>query len=79
MLTTATDVLHDLQEILRNEARLTVDALKPEDNLQDLGLDSLARVRVLVALERKHGIEVTEKQAAQITTVGDLLRLVETR
>jgi acyl carrier protein len=71
-------VLQQLREIIRVEARLPIATLHPEITLQDLGLDSLARVRVLVAVERKYGIDVDEKRAAQILKVGDFVELIET-
>jgi acyl carrier protein len=77
--TAASDVLQGLRELIRAEARLPLATLDPETTLQDLGLDSLARVRVLVAIERKYGIDVDEKRAARITKVADFIELIENR
>jgi acyl carrier protein len=79
VLDTASDVLQQLREIIRAEAHVPVPTLEPTTTLQDLGLDSLARVRVLVAVERKYGIDVDERRAAQIVRVGDFIELIANR
>jgi len=70
-------VLGELKEIIRQELRRPVNDLDPDSQLSDLGLDSLARVRVLVAVERRYGIEVDEDRATKITKISDFLNLIE--
>jgi acyl carrier protein len=43
----------------------------------DLGADSLAVVELVMALEDTFGISVSEEKLKEITTVGDILRLVD--
>jgi long-chain acyl-CoA synthetase len=63
--------------IIREHARNAPEALRPTDNLElDLGLDSMQRVELLVALEEELGGDVEESQLAEVYTVRDLLNVV---
>lgn len=44
------------------------------DLREDLRADSLDRVEIVMALEEAFGIELKEEQAADLRTVGDLVR-----
>jgi long-chain acyl-CoA synthetase len=49
-----------------------------DDHLElDLGLDSLALVELIAALERKFAVEIKEEEFSEIFTVGDLIRFLE--
>jgi long-chain acyl-CoA synthetase len=64
-------------KIIRESARGQPQALRPDDNLElDLGLDSMQRVELLVALEQELGGNVEESRLAEVYTVRDLLNLV---
>lgn len=48
-----------------------------KDNLEtDLGLDSLSKLELLSALEKKYGIEINDDQASGFFTLGDIKRIV---
>ena len=50
------------------------DAIRPSDNLElDLGLDSMQRVELLVALEQQLGGNVEESRLAEIYSVRELM------
>jgi long-chain acyl-CoA synthetase len=60
--------------ILREAATTHPESIRPKDNLElDLGLDSMQRVELLVALEKELGGDVEESQLAEIYTVRDLV------
>jgi long-chain acyl-CoA synthetase len=64
-------------KIIREHSRNAPEALRPTDNLElDLGLDSMQRVELLVALEEELGGDVDESQLAEIYTVRDLINAV---
>ena len=43
---------------------------------QDLKIDSIDRIKLIKDLEVKFNIEINGKEAVQLVTVGDLVRLV---
>lgn len=50
-------------------AGITVDT----DIMKDLNADSLDMVELIMGLEDEYGIEVSEEEAAEIATVGDVI------
>ena len=63
--------------ILRRAARTNPASIRPNDNLElDLGLDSMQRIELLVALERQLGGDVEESRLSEIYTVKELVTAV---
>ena len=61
-------------KVIREAARTVPGTLRPVHNLElDLGLDSMQRVELLVALEQELGGDVEESRLAEIYTVGELV------
>jgi long-chain acyl-CoA synthetase len=68
-----------LTAIIARVAGQPPDAVRDEAELgTDLGLDSLARVELLAAIEEELGRTVDEMKVGPQTTVGELRRLLET-
>lgn len=64
-------------KIIREYATACPEAIRPSDNLElDLGLDSMRRVELLVALEQELGGDVDESQLANIYSVRELVDAV---
>jgi long-chain acyl-CoA synthetase len=64
-------------KILREAARTKPESIRPGDNLElDLGLDSMQRVELLVALEREIGGDLEESRLSEIYTVRELVDAV---
>jgi acyl carrier protein len=52
--------------------------LAPEHDLvADLGIESPEALRMLVELEEKLGVEISDEEAAAMNTVGDILAYVD--
>lgn len=45
--------------------------------IKDLGADSLDVVEMLMGLEEEYGISISEDDAANLKTVGDIVKLIE--
>ena len=59
---------------------LAVDSedVKLESNFEsDLGADSLDLIEMLMAVEEKFFVEITDDQAENIKTVGDAVKLID--
>ena len=55
-------------------------SITPESEIiKDLGADSLDVVEMLLELEKEYGVEITDEQAADIKTVGDIVKLIENK
>ena len=56
------------------------DEVTPESKLaDDLGIDSLLALQLSVLLEGQYDIEITEEELAQLTTVQDVIELLEAK
>ncbi len=63
--------------VIRAQGKIEKPEIHPADNLElDLGLDSMERVELLVALERELGAHVEESVASQVYTVRELVEAV---
>ncbi|HKN32495.1 MAG TPA: AMP-binding protein [Terriglobales bacterium] len=60
--------------IVRTSAKTAPETIRPQDNLElDLGLDSMQRVELLVALEKELGGDIDESRLSEIYTVRELV------
>lgn len=70
-------VLRDLASELRPQAPRP-PVVRPDSSLErDLGIDSLARVELVLRLERAFDLRVAEAEVMEAETPADLLRLLE--
>lgn len=64
-------------KLVREATRKKSDRIWPTENLElDLGLDSMQRIELLVALERELGGDVEESRISEIYTVRELVDMV---
>jgi long-chain acyl-CoA synthetase len=63
--------------IVRQASRMKPQSISPADNLElDLGLDSMQRIELLVAIERTIGGDVEESRLSEIYTLRELVDAV---
>ena len=60
---------------LKDASKVTLEA----HLVNDLGADSLDVVEMLLELEKEYGVEITDEQAADLKTVGDIVNLVDNK
>ena len=58
-----------------DKASITPDS----EIIKDLGADSLDVVEMLLDLEKEYGIEISDEQAAELKTIGDIVKLIENK
>ena len=59
--------------------RVDVSNLKEEDSLSSLGLDSLDLVEVMLEIEETLNITFDSDEIGEVSTLGDVLKLIETK
>lgn len=57
--------------------KIDISKLKEDDLLTSLGLDSLDLVEVMLSIEDQLGVEFTSDEIAQLSTVKDVVKLIE--
>jgi len=61
---------------------LGIDKEKITENasfIDDLGADSLDTIELVMAIEEEFGFEISDSEAEKITTVGDVVRFLESQ
>ena len=56
--------------------KLEFEAIKLTDTLEDLGADSLDSVEIIMSLEEKYNIKISEDVFADIHTVQDIVNYI---
>lgn len=74
-------IFEKLSALIAEQFNVDVDSITMETSFEDdLNADSVDIVDLSMALEEEFGIdELGEEEAAGITTVGDLVRLLQSR
>ena len=57
--------------------KLEFDAIKLTDTLEDLGADSLDSVEIIMSLEEKYNIKISEDVFSDIHTVQDIVDYIK--
>ena len=74
------DVLQKVREHLSTELEVPADEIAEGTRFKDdLDADSLDLYELVMELEDRYGIRVSEEEAARIETVGDAVDFVTTR
>lgn len=67
-----------VKEIISAQLNKPIDEITDEKEVvKDLGADSLDIVEMLMSLEEDFGITISEDDAVNIKTVGDIVKLIE--
>lgn len=78
---TMTDTLEKLEGIVRPHLKFlkAEEALGPDRDLGELGLDSMASIDLLLALEEGFGIAIDDEQLTEnsFATLEEIVKLVE--
>lgn len=72
------DILKKVAERIDEYAAEPVGAITEESKLMaDLGIFDMSAVSMIEELEDEFGIEISDAEFVKITTVGDIVRLIE--
>jgi acyl carrier protein len=77
---TRDQIFAEIKEFLLDALPLTEERITMEARFQeDLEADSLDLVELIMTLEEKYGIKISDEEAAGIKTVGDAVDFVAAR
>ena len=67
-----------IKELLANQLNIDKSNITESSKIvDDLGADSLDVVELLMTLEDEFGISVSDEEALEIKTVGDIAKIIE--
>lgn len=77
----------DREQIYQGIKEIVVEQLAVAENevrsdasfVDDLGADSLDIVELVMAMEEKFGLEISDEDAEKITTIGDAVNYIKER
>ncbi|WP_187929094.1 acyl carrier protein [Helicobacter pylori] len=76
--TNDTNLFETIQAVIAEQLNIDASQVTPEAKLvKDLGVDSLDIVELIMALEERFNIEISDEQAEKIVNVGDVMRYIE--
>ena len=65
-------------DLISEQLNVKLDEIKDSSELVgDLGADSLDGVEVIMELEEVFGFEISDEEADQLKTVGDVIKYIE--
>ena len=68
-----------LSKVIAEKTKINADDIRPELNLEDSGLDSFARIELILVIEQEFGIELSDSESANIATIADLISMIEAK
>ncbi|WP_305877330.1 acyl carrier protein [Helicobacter pylori] len=73
-----TNLFETIRAVIADQLEIDVSQVTPEAKfVKDLGVDSLDIVELIMALEERFNIEISDEQAEKIVNVGDAMRYIE--
>ncbi len=73
-------LIDDIKEVVVEQLSVNADEVKDDAKfVEDLGADSLDVVELVMALEEKFDIEISDDEAEKIATVADVVAYIESK
>jgi len=66
-----------LSELIATKTKLNAEDIRPDLNLEDSGLDSFARIELILVIEEAFDIELSDAESANVTTINDIVTLIQ--
>lgn len=73
-------ILDDIREVIVDKLGVDAEKVVPEARfIEDLGADSLDTVELIMGLEDKFGLEISDEDAEKIRTVQDAINFIQSK
>lgn len=73
-------ILDDVREVIVEKLGVDAEKVVPEARfIEDLGADSLDTVELIMGLEDKFGLEISDEDAEKIRTVQDAINFIQSK
>lgn len=73
-------ILDDVKEVIVDKLGVDAEKITPEARfIEDLGADSLDTVELIMGLEDKFGLEISDEEAEKIRTVQDAINFIQSK
>lgn len=69
------DITERVLKIISKEIKTPVDKINLEEDIRDMGIDSLATVEIIIAIEEELGIAIPEDSVEDLQSVQDIVSL----
>ena len=69
-------IIEEVATILSQKTKIKREHLKPDLHLEESGLDSFARIELVLAMEEHFGVELSDSEAADLSTVDDVVHII---
>jgi len=66
----------EIIDTIAEEGAIDKSEIKLDSNLYDLGIDSLSSLEILVALEDKYDIRISQNRLKNVNSVREIIRVV---
>jgi len=74
------EILTALKEVLVDKLKVEADTITEDANLfEDLGLDSIDLMTVVMAVEERFSIEVSDEELEEVSTLGQAADILSTK
>ncbi len=69
----------EIIDVIAEEAAVDRSEIRLDSNLYDLGIDSLSSLEILVALEEKYDIRISQNRLKNVNSVREIIRVVSSQ
>lgn len=76
---TEAEIFDYLREVVAELGEIDPSEVEQQSELFDLGLDSLRSLELVVRMERRFGIRLTEGEIRAVRTIADIISLAMTK
>ena len=71
-------MIEEVKQIISEEFFIEMEEITEESDLRnDLGIDSLAATQLILDLEKKYGIRISEEEAAELKKFSDVINILK--